>query len=159
MKYNLIVFLALAFSACNQPQTDKINELQTRITQLENQLADTYKPGFGEIMGRIQAHHAKLWFAGINQNWKLADFEIHEIIEGVENIEKYQSDRKESGLIEMINPALDQVKKAIGSENTNDFKASYSLLTNNCNECHRDTEFEYNIVKIPTSQQFSNQGF
>ena len=159
MKYKLVIFLALAFSACNQPQADKINELQNRINQLEIQLADTYKPGFGDIMSRIQAHHAKLWFAGINENWKLADFEIHEITEGIDNIKKYQFDRKESGLIEMINPALEQVTLAIENKDPEAFKNSYTLLTNNCNECHRDTEFEYNIVKIPTSQQFSNQGF
>ena len=35
-------------------------------------------PGFEEFMSNIQAHHAKLWFAGQNHNWKLADFEIHE---------------------------------------------------------------------------------
>lgn len=159
MKNTFFIAFTLIFFSCNQPQTVKIDKLQSRIDYLENQLADTYKPGFGEIMSSIQAHHAKLWFAGINQNWKLADFEVHELIEGMDNIIKYQSERKESQLIEMINPALDSVKMAIKSENSDAFKSSYSLLTNNCNKCHADTEFEFNIVKTPTSQQFSNQDF
>jgi len=46
-------------------------------------------------MSGVQAHHSKLWSAGQNQNWKLADFEIHEIMEAIDNIQKYQSERKE----------------------------------------------------------------
>jgi len=49
----------------------------------------SYKPGFGEFMGGIQVHHEKLWFAGTNQNWKLAGFEIHEIKESMDDIRKY----------------------------------------------------------------------
>ena len=35
-------------------------------------------------MGGIQTHHAKLWFAGINDNWKLAQYEIDEFKERFE---------------------------------------------------------------------------
>ncbi|MBO9531092.1 MAG: hypothetical protein J7514_15265, partial [Acinetobacter oleivorans] len=70
--------------------------MQNRIDSLQSQLEHSYKPGFGDFMGRIQVHHNKLWFAGQNQNWKLADFEIHEISEAVSDIQKYQAHRKES---------------------------------------------------------------
>ena len=33
------------------------------------------------------------------------------------------------------------------------------LLTNTCNSCHRATEFEFNVVKIPDTPPFSNQDF
>jgi hypothetical protein len=86
MKY-LIIFLIITneSQACDQ-QTDNNKILQNRIDTLEKKLSDTYKPGFGEFMSSIQVHHSKLWFAGQNQNWKLADFEIHEIMEAIENI-------------------------------------------------------------------------
>jgi len=82
-------------SGCSQ-QTDKTQLLQNRIDSLEGKLADTYKPGFGEFMSSIQVHHNKLWFAGQNDNWKLAEFEVNEIKETVEAIEKYQTEREES---------------------------------------------------------------
>jgi hypothetical protein len=158
MKQIVIILLNLGFFACNE-HTDNTQVLQNRIDSLETKLADSYKPGFGEFMTGIQAHHSKLWFAAQNENWKLADFEVHEIIEAIEDIQKYQTERKESKMIGMIDPALDSVTKAIDQKNSAMFKSSYILLTNTCNNCHRETDFEFNIVKIPTNQPFSNQEF
>jgi len=157
IKYLAIIPL-VALIACNQ-QTDNSSQLQTQIDSLQSQLNGTYKPGFGEFMSNIQAHHAKLWFAGVNENWKLAEFEVHEITESLEAIEKYQAGRKESQMVGMINPALDSVNIAIEKKSSEMFKNSYTLLTNTCNNCHRATEFEFNIVKIPDSSPFSNQNF
>ena len=154
----ILILIFLSLFACKQ-QTNDINKLENRIKALENQLANSYKPGFGELMSSIQAHHVKLWFAGVNKNWKLADFEIHEINEALADILKFQKDRKESKLIDMMNPALDSVSLAIKNKKTDFFKKSYSSLTKTCNDCHLSTEFEYNIVKIPNEQQFSNQDF
>ncbi|MBL0268653.1 MAG: hypothetical protein IPP99_08310 [Chitinophagaceae bacterium] len=66
MKYIILVLWVSALSSCKQ-QTDN-KQLQNRIDSLEIQLANSYKPGFGELMSSIQTHHAKLWFAGQNEN-------------------------------------------------------------------------------------------
>ena len=84
-----VVFICLACSQTGSNNT----QLQNRVDSLEQKLAHTYKPGFGEFMSGIQIHHAKLWFAGQNQNWPLADFEIHEIEEALEDIQKFCIDR------------------------------------------------------------------
>lgn len=158
MKQTIFLIGILMFFSCNQ-QTERIQVLQNQIDSLEIKLKDTYKPGLGEFMSNIQAHHAKLWFAGQNQNWELADFEIHEIMESIENVMKYQKERKESELIDMIHPVLDSVNMAIEQRNPEQFKNSYSLLTNTCNRCHQAVHFEFNVVKIPEAQTFSNQDF
>jgi hypothetical protein len=158
MKQITILILMLGFFSCNQ-QSVKIQEVQNRIDSLETKLANVYKPGFGELMSNVQSHHSKLWFAGKNQNWKLAEFEIKELNEIITDIQKYQKERKDSELIEMINPALDSIDLAVKQENSASFISSYSLLTNSCNNCHRLTNFEYNIVKVPDSSPFSNQDF
>jgi hypothetical protein len=150
--------VAFGIFACRQ-QADSTQVLQNKITSLENKLQNTYRPGFGEFMSGIQAHHAKLWFAGQHQNWKLADFEVHEIMEAVEAIQKFQTERKESQLMVMIKPSLDSVNKAIEKKNPTLFKGSYAMLTNSCNNCHRATAFEFNVVKIPDAQSFANQDF
>jgi hypothetical protein len=158
MRQILFFILIFGLFACNQ-QTDNTKVLQNRIDSLESKLADTYKPGFGEFMSGIQTHHSKLWFAGQNENWKLADFEVHEIMEAIEDIQKFQTERKESQMIGMINPALDSINNAIQQKNPALFKSSYTLLTNTCNNCHRAADFEFNVVKIPDTQPFSNQDF
>jgi len=145
---------------CSCNQSGKTNKnLEARIDSLEKKLADTYKPGFGEFMSNIQMHHAKLWFAGQAQNWELAGFEVHEIQESLEAVQKYQTERKESKEAGMLYPALDSVKNAIGQKNVALFKNSFVLLTNSCNNCHRTTGFGFNVVKIPDTPPLSNQSF
>jgi hypothetical protein len=158
MKQILLILLTFGFFACNQ-QANHTQVLQNRIDSLERKLANTYKPGFGEFMSGIQAHHSKLWFAGQNKNWKLADFEVHEIMEAIENIQKFQAERKESQMISMINPALERMNNAVLQKNPALFKSSYILLTNTCNKCHRAADFGFNVIKIPDAQPFSNQDF
>jgi hypothetical protein len=158
MKQLISTLAIIGLLGCNRhPGMD--GELQSRIDSLENALADSYKPGFGEFMSAIQAHHAKLWYAGQNQNWKLADFEIHELMEAIEDIKHYQTGREESRMIVMISPALDSVGSAVTRENLQDFKHSFTGLTNACNTCHRETEFGFNVVKIPEGPSFPNQDF
>jgi hypothetical protein len=155
----LIIFLgSLTFVACT-PQSENTSQLQAQITDLQKQLDQAYRPGLGEFMSSIQVHHNKLYFAGQNQNWKLADFEVQEIKESLEDISKYCTDRGESKSIAMIQPALDSISTAITQKSLILFKNSFVNLTNTCNSCHQATNFEFNVVKIPDAVPFSNQDF
>lgn len=133
--------------------------MQATIDSLQKELNETYKPGFGEFMSGIQTHHAKLWFAGSNLNWPLADFEVHEIQEALEDIQKYCGDRPESKSIGMISPAIDSVNAAIQQKNSEIFRSSFTLLTNTCNNCHTATEHGFNVVTVPTNLPVANQDF
>jgi len=133
--------------------------LQQRVDSLEAKIADSYKPGFGEFMSSIQVHHAKLWFAGQNENWKLADFEINEIKESIDGIKQYCTDRPESKVIGMIDNPIDSLDAAIQQKNALLFKSGFVLLTATCNSCHRETNHEFNVIKIPDTPPFSNQLF
>jgi hypothetical protein len=110
-------------------------------------------------MSIIQVHHAKLWFAGQNQNWELADFEMHEIAETIDAIKEYQTEREESKKVDMLKPSLDAVKDAIDKKNPSLFNSSYLLLTSSCNNCHKAVNFGFNVVKVPDTPPFSNQAF
>lgn len=144
--------------ACQYAATSN-QRLEKRVDSLEQQLSRTYKPGFGEFMSSIQTHHAKLWFAGQHQNWELADFEIHEIMEAIEDIKTYQTERKESALVNMLNPSLDSLNAAITHHNLPEFQDRFRSLTITCNKCHQATEFGFNVVKVPDQSFFANQDF
>ena len=152
------IFLSTLIIACDD-QHQTVRQLQSRIDSLQQQIDKSYKPGFGEFMGSIQVHHEKLWFAGINQNWKLADFEIGEIKESLEDIQTYCTDRPERKSLTMIDRPLDSISYAIQQKDEALFKKSFITLTNTCNNCHRTTEHEFNVIKIPDTPPFSNQEF
>jgi len=156
---NILPFLSLILLVnCNQ-RVDNSHRLQTEIDSLRHQLAETYTPGLGEFMSGIQVHHAKLWFAGKAANWELADFEIKEIKEAVEDIKKFNMDRPEAKSIGMIVPAIDSMNSAIQQQNDQDFEKSFQFLTNTCNSCHRTTDHGFNVIIVPASPPVSNQRF
>jgi hypothetical protein len=152
----LFVLLFTLISGCGENSNE---ELRSRIDFLEHKLDSTYKPGFGEFMTYIQIHHAKLWFAGENENWKLADFELKEILETVDDLKKFQSERKETQMVIMLKPVLDSVNLSIQQKNPALFKQTFTSLTNTCNTCHRLVSYSFNRVKIPDTPPFSNQNF
>src|SRR4026209_1638341 len=151
-----ILIIVCATSSCQQSNQ---NALQQKVDSLEKKIATTYKPGFGEFMSSIQVHHAKLWFAGQNQNWELANFELHEIAETLDAIKEYQTEREESKKVDMLTPSLEAVKDAIDKRGPTLFNSSYLLLTNSCNNCHKAVNFGFNVVKVPETPPFSNQAF
>lgn len=118
-----------------------------------------YLPGLGDYMLKMQMRHSKLWFAGINENWELADFQLHEIEEILEDIEKFKIEEDEAKLLPMIHAPLDSIDAAVDAKDLARFKSSYENLTATCNSCHVASEHAYNVVKIPDSPMFRNQEF
>jgi len=158
MKSLALIPFFLLLTACNG-HSDYSSGLQAQVDSLQNKLNNSYKPGLGEFMSGIQVHHAKLWFAGINSNWKLADFEINEIKESVDDIQKFNTDRPEVKSIGMINLAIEGISEAIKKQDAQLFKRNFGVLTNTCNNCHNATDHGFNVIVIPTTPPVSNQQF
>lgn len=135
------------------------NKQDTKEQIISPETSSVYQPGFGDFMHSIQNHHNKLWFAGINENWDLAEFEIHELEELFEDIRTFHTNREETKMLPIIEPSLEQIDKAIEHRNTEAFKKAYTAFTNACNQCHRATQHEYIKIIIPLHPTFSNQDF
>ena len=151
----LISFILLACGG----ETERVNQMETKVDSLQVRLDRAYRPGLGEFMLGIQLHHAKLWFAGQNQNWALADFEVKEIKESLDDINEYCQDRAEVKAIAMINAPIDSVVNSVARKNPEAFKNSFELLTNSCNNCHAATGHAFNVVTIPSGLPVVNQDF
>ncbi len=161
MKIPALLLLTILLNSCT-PQAPVLPESTVITDELAAQLRDMkekYRPGLGEIMSGIQTHHAKLWFAGINENWKLAEYEIKEIKERLQTAQDIETNRKETGEIPMIYGSIDSVLNTIHQKNVSAFKNSFKSLTNTCNSCHRSVNFEFNVVTIPAAPPVTNQSF
>lgn len=154
---SLFIILFFLFACTNsgtqpplaQQKTDSLQQLPTNY----------YKPGLGEFMTGIQLHHAKLWFAGKNENWPLAAFEIKEIEEAIGDIQQFCTDRPEVKFIGMMDAPTDSLKKAIDRKNSVQFTNGYDLLTTVCNDCHKQTNHAFNVIITPAAPPVSNQEF
>jgi hypothetical protein len=122
-------------------------------------------PGLGELMTFNQMRHAKLWFAGEAGNWKLADYELDELGEGFDDVEKYHPTHKDSpvpirdSVEKIMREPLAEVRRAVEAKDRARFERAFDAVTDGCNRCHQATNFGFNVVQRPTSNPFSNQAF
>lgn len=105
---------------------------------------------------------AKLYFAGEEGNWSLADIYAHEVEEIAETIidGKYDHDDVNiSQLLEaMLLPALENVEDAIDSQDPEGFRQQYQTMIQTCNQCHVAADYNEIKVTVPESGPF-NQDF
>ncbi len=128
--------------------------------------AKGYTPGLGEIMTLNQMRHAKLWYAGQARNWELADYEIDELQEGLDDVVKFHPTHKDAPLplSALIPKIMDQpvrdLRAAVKAKDSAAFALAYDAVTAGCNSCHQATNFGFNVVRRPADPSwFSNQDF
>jgi hypothetical protein len=124
-----------------------------------------YIPGLGEIMGQIAMRHTKLWFAGTAQNWELAAYEIKELEEGFEDAGKFHptiehiTQRLPVLFFGNMQKPLAHLEQAVKERNLVQFTQNFDELTKGCNTCHRAVKFNFNKIRQPSFNPYSNQDF
>jgi hypothetical protein len=125
--------------------------------------SEGYVPGLGEIMSLQQMRHAKLWLAGAQGNWALADYELDELREGFEDASKLHPTFEGvpvAAMIAALTPApLEALGKAIKGRGAADFRRSFDSLTAACNACHQAAHRSFIRITRPKGSTFSNQEF
>lgn len=125
--------------------------------------AKPHTPRLGEIMTFIQVRHGKLWFAGRAGNWELADFELDELKEGLEDAAKFFPTFKDVPLAAMVAAATERevadLDKAIKIKSRRSFVAAFDKLTAGCNACHQAAKLGFIAIRRPGVPPFTNQSF
>jgi hypothetical protein len=162
----ILMGLAVIFLAgCSQQQNVNSNAaLEAKVASLEKTV-DDLKPGLGEIMGVIQQHHAKLYYAGTKSNWPLAGYELDEIQESLDDAMKFYPEFKDvkvplTQLIPtMTKASIAQVRAAIEQKNEKSFVQAFGALSGSCSNCHEAANHPFVKIQAPTEAMFSNQKF
>jgi hypothetical protein len=117
-----------------------------------------YAPRLADIMGATQLRHLKLSFAGKEQNWTLANYELGQIKISFQDAMRYYPNVPIADMTIMARPAA-AIDGAIQSKDASKFAAAFTDLTAACNSCHRSQGIGFISMKVPTSSPFSNQSF
>ena len=163
-KFFFFLTTVLVLTSCNQNNFKESEVMKTEIASLRSEIEDS-RPGLGEIMSVIQQHHAKLYYAGREENWGLASYELDEIKEGLEDASKAHHEFKESiiSLKELVpamtNAGIAKLSEAIVRKNKIEFTKQFQGLTVSCNSCHQAAEHPFIVIQIPTQPEFKNQKF
>jgi hypothetical protein len=161
----LIVLVLIYLAGCKpHPSMNSNAALEARVSGLESAIDDA-KPGLGEIMGVIQQHHTKLYYAGMKANWPLASYELGEIQESLEDAVKFYPKFKEVPvpLTELVptmtKASLAQMHEAIEQKDKKSFVEAYTALSKSCSNCHVAADHPFVKIKSPTDAMFSDQEF
>jgi hypothetical protein len=124
---------------------------------------EPYEPGLGEFMTATQLRHAKLWFAGKQNNWDLAAYEIDEIKEGLEDAARLHPTFNGVPVAEMIktiiDPRIEELEKAVRAKSSAKFSVAFDELTSGCNSCHAGANKPFIRIQRPTESPLTNQNF
>ena len=111
--------------------------LVTAASSATSEPAKPYEPGLVEFMMLVQNHHAKLWLAGNARNWELADYQVDELKELLEDIAKRIPVYKDVPVGKMIEattmPPIGDVEAAIKARDGKAFATAFDKLTAACN--------------------------
>ncbi len=109
---------------------------------------DRYLPPLNLLMVAAQLSHFKLWYAGVVQNWPLANYELAQIRTSINRAQSLYPNNTKSNMKTMA-PATDEVEDAIKAEDRLKFSKAYSKLTAECNSCHEATGFGFIRMRDP----------
>jgi hypothetical protein len=116
-----------------------------------------------DYMNKFQRYANKLWFAGNNQNWPLAQFYIHELEESMIELEHANPIEDGIELSPLIRnfglKPLERIENAVENKETKAFDEAYDLMISNCNNCHHATKHEFIIIQKPLTPAYDNQHF
>lgn len=114
-----------------------------KIEIIENQLR-----GFDMAMVETGYRYQELYWAGQDENWKYADYQIKKIRKAIENGLERRPKRAESAK-HFLTVALPEMKKAVEKRDTAIFNKKFQTLTNGCLGCHAMERVPHFIVKKP----------
>jgi len=120
--------------------------------------AQPYVPRLGDIMGATQLRHLKLWYAGKEKNWNLAQYELGQIKETFQDAMSYYPGLPAADMTTMTKPAS-ELGSAILAKDGAGFVRAFRELTAACNACHQAQGYGAIVIKLPTASPFSNQSF
>ena len=135
--------IAIAAAACAAASLPVLAEDQKPVTAQQG-----YTPRPNSLMILTQLGHFKLWYAGIVQNWPLADYELTQIRNNIVDAMRLYPNKSESNM-PMMTPAADELDDAIKAKDSVKFSKAFSKLTAACNSCHEATGFGFIKIREP----------
>ncbi|MDZ7778544.1 MAG: hypothetical protein U5R14_01225 [Gemmatimonadota bacterium] len=152
---------ALVVGACAEPAGDRVDTaaVEARLAAIE----ERFTPGLHTLMGEVGERHAALWFAGDAENWSLADYQLHELEELIEDIETLHPVYDEIPVAELLDettaPALAELEATVDGSDRDGFVRAFDQLTQACNSCHIASEREALRIVRPTAPPMTNLEF
>ena len=147
----------------NKPRTPTPRPLSKSRSRSSRPIHRRPQAGARRNHGRHPAAPRETLLRGIKSNWPLADYELGEIQEGLEDAIKFNPTFKGTPVASLV-PALtkgslQKVHDAIDKKDKKSFLEAYNSLSTSCSNCHKAANHPFVQIQTPTEAQFSDQKF
>ena len=106
------------------------------------------QPGLGTIMMEFEHRFYVAYYAAKADNWELAKYQIHELLEAQE-IAEVTRPKYAKQLKSFEDDSIKKLQNAIESKDWKLFKQRYDETTNACNACHKTNGHPYIHYQLP----------
>jgi hypothetical protein len=120
---------------------------QEKIKTIEKQFR-----GFDNAMVETGYRYQELYWAGQDENWEYAGYQLEKIKIAIENGLQRRPMRAKSAE-QFLGNVLPEMQKSIASMDTSIFNKGFQILTTACNSCHAMEKVHFFIVNEPTGRQ------
>jgi|SRR5579862_8045955 hypothetical protein len=138
--------------------------LQTTQVAAQAPAPTPFNPGIGDLMNMVvQPHHIKLWLAGREGNWALAEYEAKEVRSALANVAKARPNFRNQPVSELIETftgaPFKTLDAAVHDHDAAKFADAYAGLNSGCNGCHTALNQPQVVIKVPEQPFFPDQDF
>jgi hypothetical protein len=104
--------------------------------------------GFSRTMWEVSYRYTELYFAGMDENWDYANYQLEHIDEAMEQglIRRPSHEESAQTFVKVVIPAM---QDAIDAKDSDAFINAFNIMTTNCNACHAMEEVAFITVKTP----------
>lgn len=107
--------------------------------------------GFSRAMMEVHYRYDELYWAGQDQNWQYAGYQLEHIVEAVEKGYERRPEHKESAL-EFLGANTVIMQKAIDSKNLQQFNQAFIMFNAACQSCHIKEDVAFIKTIIPETR-------
>jgi hypothetical protein len=152
IKYFSFLIAVILLSACRQQaetaQGDWIKGTEAeQIKTIEKQFR-----GFDNAMVETGYRYQELYWAGQDENWEYADYQLEKIKIAIEHGLERRPNRAKSAE-HFLTYALPEMKESVERKDPEIFNNTFQLLTISCNNCHAMEKVSFFNVQAPTERQ------
>ena len=123
-----------------------------------------FNPGIADLMNIIvQPRHTKLWYAGREGNWALAEYQTKELRAAFANVVRARPrfrDQPTGDLIKtFMSTPLDTLDAVVKEHNATKFAEAFAGVNAGCNACHVALNQSFVVIKTPEQPAYPDQDF
>jgi hypothetical protein len=148
----LFSFITISCSSSENPEAVGFNGWLSGTTNEKLNTVSNHLRGFDMAMAETGYRYVELYWAGVDENWEYAEYQVDKIKLAISNGFERRPLRKESGE-HFMNNVLPEMKSAISKKDSSDFFRTFEIMTTNCNACHALENVSFFNIQIPETRQ------